>query len=86
MSTCNWISCDEEAFQMKFILKTPDNITGGILLFGAAMIIGIAELYLVRKAYQARVQGQSFLLLVDLLVLYLSLSIQNEDSHCNDML
>jgi len=39
---------------MKFILKTPDNITGGILLFGAA--IGIAELYLVRKAYQARVQ------------------------------
>jgi hypothetical protein len=35
---------------MKFILKTPDNITGGILLFGAAMIIGIAELYLVRKA------------------------------------
>ena len=64
---------------MRFILKTPDNITGGILLFGAAMIIGIAELYLVRKAYQARVQ-------VQLSSSRGSLGSILEDSHCNDML
>lgn len=38
---------------MRFILKYPDGVTGGILLFGIAMIIGIAELYLIRKAYAA---------------------------------
>ena len=43
---------------MRFIVKYPDNITGGILLFGAAMIIGIVELYFMKKAYQANIVGQ----------------------------
>lgn len=44
---------------MRFIVKYPDNLTGGIILFGAAMIIGIVELYFLKKAYQANtVVGQ----------------------------
>ena len=39
---------------MRFILHYPDNITGGLLLFGIAIAIGITELYFMRKAYQAR--------------------------------
>lgn len=42
---------------MKFprlVLKLPDDTTGGILLFGVVMVIGIFSLYMVRKAYQAK--------------------------------
>lgn len=42
---------------MRFILKYPDGLTGGVLLFGIAMIIGIAELYFMRKAYIAKIPG-----------------------------
>jgi len=37
----------------RFVLKYPDNITGGIMLFGVVMVVGIASLYIVKKAYQA---------------------------------
>jgi hypothetical protein len=42
----------------RFVIKYPDDITGGILLFGIVMIIGIAMLYFTKKAYQAGVTGQ----------------------------
>ena len=40
---------------MRFIVKYPDDRTGGIILFGVVMIIGIAELLLIRKAYIAKI-------------------------------
>jgi hypothetical protein len=43
---------------MRFVLSYPDDITGGIMLFGVVMIIGIAGLYLVKKANQAKIVGE----------------------------
>ena len=40
---------------VRFELTYPDNITGGLMLFGGIMIIGIVELYIIRKANQASI-------------------------------
>ena len=41
----------------RFVVKYPDDLSGGFMLFGIVMIIGIAGLYITKKAYQASTAG-----------------------------
>lgn len=41
----------------RFVLTYPDDLTGGIMLFGAVVVIGIFSLYVAKRAYQASTAG-----------------------------
>ena len=43
---------------MRFVLKYPDSLQGGLILFGVAMFIGIVGLYVLMKANQAQICKQ----------------------------
>jgi hypothetical protein len=42
----------------RFVLTYPNDLSGGLMLFGIVMVIGIVGLYFTKKAYQAGIVGQ----------------------------